>query len=222
MIQHNRHLVRLILVSAFLLSSMSCSTLSSNRYLKNRVLDLADVFNIELTYGPGALIAGNVTRLVGTGIGTSDQEGWMMEGRYLGHGRRESGGILLCYGSNCDFPYPSDQNVSKILGSVVDKHDRSDSLSITTDPEFYLLGINPPLPGPCEIPYIVNLIIEPSKYGLYALDSSIGVSALCGVHIGLSPGELLDFILGWTTLDLAGDDEPGGKPQSSSPGTSHP
>ena len=41
-----------------------------------------------------------------------------------------------------------------------------------------------------------------------AADVEFGASAGVGFHVGLSPGELLDFLLGLSTLDVAGDDVP--------------
>jgi hypothetical protein len=46
---------------------------------------------------------------------------------------------------------------------------------------------------------------------LHLWDVEVGVSPLfVGLNIGVSPGELLDFLLGWFGIDLGGDDaEPG-------------
>jgi hypothetical protein len=37
----------------------------------------------------------------------------------------------------------------------------------------------------------------------------IDVQAACwlGLHLGFNPLELIDFILGWTTIDIFGDDK---------------
>jgi hypothetical protein len=43
-------------------------------------------------------------------------------------------------------------------------------------------------------------------------DVEIGASFGLGFHAGLSPGEFLDFLLGFLTLDPAGDDLPGEQP----------
>ena len=38
-------------------------------------------------------------------------------------------------------------------------------------------------------------------FDVYA-EASVGI----GVHVGVSPGEFLDFLLGWFGVDLAGDE----------------
>ncbi len=44
---------------------------------------------------------------------------------------------------------------------------------------------------------------------VHAFDVSVGVHALLvGASVGFSPGEFLDFLLGWFGLDIAGDDTP--------------
>ncbi|MFP4055377.1 MAG: hypothetical protein ACLF0G_00735 [Candidatus Brocadiia bacterium] len=43
---------------------------------------------------------------------------------------------------------------------------------------------------------------------VHAFDLEVGGSALASLRVGFSPGQLLDFLAGWTTLDIAGDDRP--------------
>ena len=40
----------------------------------------------------------------------------------------------------------------------------------------------------------------------YYTQVEVSVGLLAGIRLGLNPGELLDFILGWTTIDIYGDD----------------
>ena len=40
----------------------------------------------------------------------------------------------------------------------------------------------------------------------YATAIEAAAGAVIGVRLGLHPGELVDFVLGWTTLDIFGDD----------------
>ncbi len=42
----------------------------------------------------------------------------------------------------------------------------------------------------------------------YYTDIQLSIGLYFGLRIGLNPGELLDFLLGWTTLDFMGDDGP--------------
>ncbi len=55
---------------------------------------------------------------------------------------------------------------------------------------------------------------EPAMRWHEILDVKAGVNAgLVGARAGVSPGELLDFVLGWFGIDIAGDDK---KPESRS------
>jgi len=61
---------------------------------------------------------------------------------------------------------------------------------------FYFLGI--PMPtSPCPAPKY-----PPSYWTQIDIAAGIGRN----VKLGLNPGELLDFILGWTTIDIYNDD----------------
>jgi hypothetical protein len=46
----------------------------------------------------------------------------------------------------------------------------------------------------------------------YWTQCEVQVGLLVSARIGINPGELIDFILGWTTLDCYGDDLAGGRP----------
>ena len=62
----------------------------------------------------------------------------------------------------------------------------------------------------CCVPFITTGLRSPPGYGrgLHPYYTQIEVTAalLVSVRVGVNAGELLDFILGWTTLDLFGDD----------------
>lgn len=49
--------------------------------------------------------------------------------------------------------------------------------------------------------------VSPGPYPYYYFSQiEIYLGALMGVRVGFNPGELLDFILGWTTTDIFNDD----------------
>jgi hypothetical protein len=48
---------------------------------------------------------------------------------------------------------------------------------------------------------------------LHDFDVEVGGVFLVGLSFGFSPGEFLDFLLGWFFLDLAGDDDPKARKQ---------
>jgi len=177
-------LFAVLAVAAFL---SGCA--SVQRYARHRAEDLMDICTVELTAGPGADVHAQATNIFGTAVGWSRQYGLMMHGRYVGMGRRTTRGTLL-------------------TAATAARGVRMTSLH---GPEGYL-----PRGG-------VWIGFVPAGYwhgdedgafraysieGMGALDLAVGASLGVGVHVGFSPLELLDFIAGWTTLDLGGDDTP--------------
>ena len=64
-------------------------------------------------------------------------------------------------------------------------------------------GIEDTYPVPSYIPfYQHNNVWNPSYY----TDIECVAGFLLLIRIGFNPGELLDFLLGWTTLDIYDDD----------------
>ena len=54
------------------------------------------------------------------------------------------------------------------------------------------------------------------------LDLEVGASFVFAVRVGVSPGEMLDFVLGWFGVDLAGDDGKGRGRPLALPGETEP
>ncbi len=52
--------------------------------------------------------------------------------------------------------------------------------------------------------------ISPATWArIHAFDIEVGAFAIVlGARVGFSPGEFLDFLLGWVGIDIAGDDKP--------------
>ncbi len=46
------------------------------------------------------------------------------------------------------------------------------------------------------------------RYPLHSFDVEVGVGMIFGGTVGFSPGQFLDFLLGWFGIDIAGDDDP--------------
>ena len=153
-------------------------------YCSDRAADLADVLTVELTTGSGGDIHVQCTGYLGAVAGWSSQKGIVMRGRYLGVGARESSGILLlgatatANGSDVGEPGPS--GTYRIWGLLL-------PVSYQVVPALHV-GYAPSWP--------------------HMADVELGASALVGFHLGLSPGEGLDFMFGLVGLDPAGDDEP--------------
>jgi len=173
-----------IAVAALLLCALGCSAFG--RYVSNRVADLADVFVLEATYGPGLDVHAQATGYLGTALGYSEQSGVMLHGRRYGLGERVSAGFILA------------------------------ACTISSGEEMKCLGAETAMPDRFGFwAMLLPLVVSPAE-GVYfgyaptwprSLDVEAGASAGVGLHVGVSPGELLDFVLGFTTLDLSHDDE---------------
>ena len=160
---------------------------STGEYFRCRGRDLADVVTLELTAGPGVDVHGQATTFVGAAAGWSVQKGLFWHGRHVGGGRRETAGFVL-------------------LGATEAR------------------PLTPPGPEPApRMPVrraawamFLPLLVSPADgvhLGYVAdwphtADVTMGASAGIGFHLGVSPGEALDFLAGLTTLDPAGDDSP--------------
>lgn len=178
-----------IIVLFFLLALAGCST----PYLKNRQRDACDIFTATAGSGTGAKI-----RLGPINIGMFSNNDIV--------GLR--GGQLFMVPSNIPlndrpneftFPIPARRNWSTLCYD-----ERFDD-------------ITPPLPdsvrqkrrksinASSSIPFIA---IPDSKFTdisyLFQLEIAFGAGGT--IRIGFNPAELLDFLIGWTTLDILSDD----------------
>jgi len=174
-----RHTNLALALAALALSLTGC--VSPGNYLGNRAADLADVFTAELTIGPGFDVHAQATALVGTALGYSPQRGLMMHGRFVGTGERHTGGIVL-------------SAATSISGEFLDPL-YGDAVYRPRDRSWFLLIRYPPFVPAFRKGELMRL-----------LDVEAGASAIVGVHLGVSPLELVDFLLGLATVDLAGDD----------------
>ncbi len=157
-------------------------------YLPNRFADLTDVFSAELTAGPGIAAQAQVTGLVGTAVGVSKQYGVMVHGRYAGLAARDTAGSLIAGSTN-------------ISGDVLTPFWGGKPYVPRTRSWLGFLRWPPFAPA-----------LKKSEWP-QLLDMEVGASAGVGVHLGFSGIELLDFVVGLTTLDLCEDDHPVGLPE---------
>ena len=182
---------------AMLLLSPLFGCAGAANYIGNRCADLADMITLEATIGPITDVHFQATSFFGTGFGSSKQWGFVMRGRHIGLGGRDSSGILLMASSHTSgtllFPLYGD-------AEYVDK-----------DMTLFPLVVRfPP----------IEPILKRSEWP-DLLDVEAGASLIVGVHVGVSVVEVLDFVVGLTTLDMCGDDyhpEPELPPPPPTPG----
>jgi len=181
----SNHRLLIAVGAAWMLAAVGCAPVGN--YFGNRAADLADMFTLEMTAGPGADVHGQFTGFLGTAAGWSGQQGLLLHGRYYGIGERETAGFILLGATAA-----ASRNMSSLYGDG-------------PAPERYgLWGLFLPVfisPNPAL--HVGYLPPWPR-----AADVELGASLGVGLHAGFSPGELLDFLVGFTTLDIAGDDKP--------------
>lgn len=169
-----------LLLNATILALVALGVGCSTPYMTDRGRDAADVFTAVIGLGGGVQ-----ARIgpVAQGLGFNVNYAGLQSGECFG-GIQEYGGengtdgaFLLWTGSD---GYPSDVTKARR------KHYKA----------FHLLGIAYP-GAPC------GQIIYPPPF-FTQIEASIGVGGT--LKLGLNPGELLDFLLGWAMLDIYGDD----------------
>lgn len=174
---------RSLLLVGLLLPSVSCS------YVKNRSNDLLDVFWLDVDVGLWPSVDLHVTDYFGVGLGYSDQSiplvNW--HGRHVGWVPRQTIGVGAVIAVT---HYQHEANMVPVVSGSGPYRDDVQS---------------PPILGGFMPTYFVKTY-RPSDRGLRLTDVGAGVTAGLGVRVGFSPGELLDFVLGFVGVDLGDDD----------------
>jgi hypothetical protein len=183
------------------LSLALCQAGCGSRYARDRLADFVDVFDMELGFGPGLDVRGRAS-CIGTGLGVSKQRVLAWHGRQFGFAERAAAGVLLAsvtevreesysLGTLGRAPAEYDEHCAhrhdlKCLLSLA--HWEDDRQAHVPSHESAQSNLWPP-------------------HWWQALDAEFGGAfGVVGLHVGISPGQLLDFLLGWTTLDIVGDD----------------
>lgn len=187
---------------ASLLISVSCGGCA---YLGDRARDLSDIISVGVSTGGGVLVGAKATRLLSLDLGTRKNE--TFHGWHARHGRwiESTEGIWFAFfwsprlGKEPAPPWAwtdvlkTSHTKKALLGS-----DHTSAVDSTRYEErAYHLFV---LTRRENAPLIEELDIQ--------LDASFIIG---GLQLVVSPGQLLDFLAGILTLDLAGDDAPDGE-----------
>jgi hypothetical protein len=171
-----------------LLAASLSGCVSTSKYLVDRGLDAADVF----------------TGTVGMGFGAKARVGPLQAGALYNidmWGARNGEWAGLPWYEVCTrdglFPFPARwigyyEQESGRFGDERFAHDCEDATSWERGKDFVA---HAPLP-----------FLGVSKQPAYYTQIDIVVGVFGSLRLGFNPGELLDFIVGWTTLDIYGDD----------------
>jgi len=154
--------------------------------MKNRGSDFADCFKGDVGLGLGVDAQIMATDYIGTGVGASSVYKTGFKGRYNGSWEDYHVGFgIVDYGDfGWDIQPAETENQPPAKTKI-----RS------------FCGINPSWSDEPKLAF-------PKKPFLDKFDIEAGGTWLvAGFRVGFSPGQLLDFIIGWTGIDIADDDK---------------
>lgn len=193
-------------------------------YAADRALDLVDCVKFEVGYGGVADVEVRATDWVSTGLGAAGSFRWGFDGRQLvGFPRAKHSGVTHHYG----FPIVP---IRSWLSLEPYEHDGWVRFFYTDlwvrDRRFFSPSQEPRRVAKSIVLFDLTALPRFREPGdrrdpVRAYDLHVGASLLGSLRIGLSPGQLADFVLGWFGGDLAGDDG-AGRPQLKPPGGSEP
>ncbi len=177
------HASRAVLAAVFASCCAGCS------YVHDRTNDLLDPFRVDVGFGPGLFVDVRATDFLEVGAGIHIVETAGMHGRFVGTGTMA--GIGLPFATFVQMR----QRMAPLLGDA-SSFDRMRDV----------------VPG--QVLVVVPMMHSPriSAWSLAERDvriADLGVTATVGlvsVSLGFSPGEVLDLLLGFVGIDLAGDD----------------
>lgn len=172
---------------------MAALAFASCSYLKNRANDALDVFTFDGSLGPGLYAELRATDFAAVGLGYHHVEFAGMHGRFTGSGNTEGAALGPVILGACNY----DHEFSPVLSETTSEFDdylEPPSVQFLVGPA---MGIKCDSRGDYSVP----------RRGLHVAD--VGATAtlgFVGFHVGFSPGELLDLVLGLASIDLRGDD----------------
>ena len=152
-------------------------------YLVKRLADFADIFSAEVTVGPVIDVHANATSFLGMAIGFSYGHGFHGQYGYGFHGRYAGKVVRVSW---------------PLFGSIAG----IDEDGFRERWQWHMKATS----GGAWLPEIEGLTWMHPFPGLRAYGFNVGASAIVGIDVGVNPAELVDFVLGWTTFDMAGDD----------------
>jgi len=181
-----------ILLLACLFLLVGCAS-PFGTYVKDRGNDFADCFKGDIGVGFGVDAQVMATDYIGTGAGLAVAANKIgFRGRHVGDWSDFHGGIgIVDYGAFGSSMHPFESKNPPPFSSQV----RS------------VCGVN-------TVPFDSSMQ-DPEKPFLNTFDIEAGGMALfVGSRVGFSPGQLIDFIIGWTGIDIAWDDTESTKKES--------
>ncbi|MBI3818671.1 MAG: hypothetical protein HY286_08280 [Planctomycetes bacterium] len=181
----------LFLNIVLLLLFVSCARSTTGGYWADRLNDTVDMIPLSVSVGPGLYAGVQVTSFFGTGVGYAEETsrvGWFPTKSYNADAR---GGLVRfgrLEGWQCGF-------VFACMGMGLSS-DSNAMIDASTGNTFFFFPVVPVHCGG-DIYYDAVSVLNISA------NVHIGI---VGIHAGISPVNVVDWLLGWFTIDIAGDD----------------
>lgn len=202
---------QMIRIPSALVAASILSGCSSNAYLSDRGHDFADIATITISTGCGAKAR---VGPIHTGlIGHSDLAG-LRGGSFFS-------GQLYDHGQDFECPLPllqMDMNRC-VMSSVEDFHAHmtgEEDNPVTLRHKAYSAWNSIPLVTtefkPSSPQLKRDTVPDAALFHPYWTQVEVAADAFAGARVGLNPGELVDFILGWVGIDFFDDDLGARKP----------
>ncbi|MBI3819517.1 MAG: hypothetical protein HY286_12550 [Planctomycetes bacterium] len=184
------------LAACIVISSIAGCRTPVGSYLEDRVNDTLDVVPITVSFGPGLFAGVQATPFFGTGFGVAKEWlrfGWLKTKSYNAETRLDlqrmflassgfTGGTLLAWAHVVEVA-----NAAADGGTTSALNAGNSLLFIPMIP--FHLGDHPYFDAVSSLNIEVDLHV-----------------AIIGVHVGISPVNAVDWLLGWFSIDFAGDD----------------
>jgi hypothetical protein len=180
----------------FVLLFILCSGCASTGYLGNRMRDAGDIFTATVgKFGIAKVRMGPLR----TGVFAGEDIAGLRAGEIFFpsdvHDNREETFDSCVLDASEEIFEPGGLQIAKERGKLfrTDKYPTDKyPFNVLYFPFFNIPVKNPEITLPQKIPYYTQIEVAA---GIYR-----------GIRLGINPGEILDFILGWTTIDIFDDD----------------
>jgi hypothetical protein len=198
-----------LLATVILVSGCSCT------YVHNRVSDFCDIFKAKVGFSYSGGVRIYAFGLLDTGLGFIQ----LPEATSIGldYGQKPSGAQDMATGMligdehrnwvffNQSY-YQHDQTTGSYLRRRSDYAALPFLLSWCRDSSSFLQSSSGTMIDDSDLSFLWDTSITMTHSRIHAFDFEISCAFLATIDIGLSPGEFVDFVLGWFGVDIASDD----------------
>lgn len=214
--RENKVMKSLLAIFIILIAASCAGCASAGEYFQNRALDFADCFRADVGYGIGLDARVRFTDAFSLGVGASYTHKFGFIGRFVSAFDEEHLGIpatniavILGYGpcggginglEGCCFCAAFWQNLVRTYTPESPSRNVQDEIGYGTYIFFPVGGLKI-LPGKMK-----SVEMHSDALSYFDIEAG-GTAGFIGASFGFSPGEFVDFLLGWFGLDIGEDDK---------------